>query len=452
MPTELNHLVAAVKNLHEIAREQDISEPLIQALLDITKEMLNAPADAGSAPAKHFRKTLESLETGTNEAEQKLRETEDFTESFQRIVELYNNYAQDFDLPTYQSAVQAKVIGKLSLKNFTVFENLDLSFAPGVNVIYGENGTGKSMLLKLIFSAVRAIESEKPHPDEFLRILRSTFMVTEKDALIRFTSPGGSSSINYTYGDNLTVKKSPEIILKNGEKFTRYQNTLPAPEKDNPLCFIPSKEIVSAHSNLVSLIESDSLKLDETYRHFAQLLSKGKVNGLYPKVEGLADQCIKKFRIGTLEYDSDQDDFYIRRQTADAPMSVNMEAEGYRKIHTLLRLMKNGSIAPGKILLWDEPETNMNSAILRDILDILTELAVKHHVQVILASHSTFLGHYMDLKSLKEKTNIRFINLYRTEAGIEHETGAKLSDLSKLSVTKADVSIFREKSNLLWNA
>src|SRR5690554_8042603 len=40
------------------------------------------------------------------------------------------------------------MLNNLSLKGFTVFTDATLEFVPGLNVIVGENGTGKSQLLK----------------------------------------------------------------------------------------------------------------------------------------------------------------------------------------------------------------------------------------------------------------------------------------------------------------
>ena len=42
------------------------------------------------------------------------------------------------------------IIKKLKLENYTVFENQQIEFNPGINVFIGENGTGKSTLLSII--------------------------------------------------------------------------------------------------------------------------------------------------------------------------------------------------------------------------------------------------------------------------------------------------------------
>jgi DNA repair ATPase RecN len=45
----------------------------------------------------------------------------------------------------------------LSIKNFTVFSDVALAFSPGLNVIVGENGTGKTHLLKLGYLFCKAM-------------------------------------------------------------------------------------------------------------------------------------------------------------------------------------------------------------------------------------------------------------------------------------------------------
>ena len=38
------------------------------------------------------------------------------------------------------------MISQLQLKNFTAFTELAIDFSPGINIIIGENGTGKTQL------------------------------------------------------------------------------------------------------------------------------------------------------------------------------------------------------------------------------------------------------------------------------------------------------------------
>ena len=54
---------------------------------------------------------------------------------------------------TWPTAVRLQ---SLRIADFTAFEDADLSFSPGLNVFVGENGTGKTHLLKLPYAVLRA--------------------------------------------------------------------------------------------------------------------------------------------------------------------------------------------------------------------------------------------------------------------------------------------------------
>ncbi len=43
------------------------------------------------------------------------------------------------------------MIESLTLKNFTVFRDLTVEFSQGINVVIGENGTGKTHLIKAAY-------------------------------------------------------------------------------------------------------------------------------------------------------------------------------------------------------------------------------------------------------------------------------------------------------------
>ena len=47
-------------------------------------------------------------------------------------------------------------ITRVKLENFTVFESLDLEPSPGINVLVGANGTGKTHLMKVCYAACGA--------------------------------------------------------------------------------------------------------------------------------------------------------------------------------------------------------------------------------------------------------------------------------------------------------
>ena len=48
-------------------------------------------------------------------------------------------------------------IKRLQLKDFMLFQNLDIPFSPHVNIISGENSTGKTALIKLLYSCMKGL-------------------------------------------------------------------------------------------------------------------------------------------------------------------------------------------------------------------------------------------------------------------------------------------------------
>ena len=48
------------------------------------------------------------------------------------------------------------MLQRLHLRNFTVFEDADFAFGPGLNVLVGTNGMGKSHVLKVGYAVAIA--------------------------------------------------------------------------------------------------------------------------------------------------------------------------------------------------------------------------------------------------------------------------------------------------------
>jgi predicted ATP-dependent endonuclease of OLD family len=53
------------------------------------------------------------------------------------------------------------MLKSLELKNFTVFADISIEWSPGLNVIIGDNATGKSHLLKLGYSVMHTLAKQR---------------------------------------------------------------------------------------------------------------------------------------------------------------------------------------------------------------------------------------------------------------------------------------------------
>ena len=55
------------------------------------------------------------------------------------------------------------MIKTLNVQNFTTLPDATWTFAPGLNVIVGENGFGKSHVLKLLYALLKVSSEAKAH-------------------------------------------------------------------------------------------------------------------------------------------------------------------------------------------------------------------------------------------------------------------------------------------------
>ena len=120
----------------------------------------------------------------------------------------------------------------------------------------------------------------------------------------------------------------------------------------------------------------------------------------------------------------------------------------FRKIGVLQRLLSNGSLNPGTSgpLLWDEPESNLNPKLMRDLVQALLELA-RNGQQIILATHDYVLLKWFDLLMDKGKgAHVVFHRLYRTEddESVRHESQSDYSIVGRSAISNTFAELYDE--------
>jgi energy-coupling factor transporter ATP-binding protein EcfA2 len=129
-------------------------------------------------------------------------------------------------------------------------------------------------------------------------------------------------------------------------------------------------------------------------------------------------------------------------------LSSGMTAEGFRKIGVLQRLLSNGSLNPGSTgpLLWDEPESNLNPKLMKDLVQALLELA-RNHQQVILATHDYVLLKWFDLLMDKGKgDHVVFHRLYRADGSdlVQRESQADYNIIGRSAISNTFAELYDE--------
>lgn len=336
------------------------------------------------------------------------------------------------------------MISQLSLKNFTAFTDLGIDFSPGINVIIGENGTGKTQLLKAIL-ALSGPEACGENAGEQLarKLCRLYHPLSEQVGELRRTGTRGKAVLkgSFASGQVITAKFYGEDSQAN----VTFGAGLGVPSA----IFIPTKEVLSLVRGLTTEPDLPTLEriFDDGYLDLAKQLVKEGVNDLNAKVQldprfasivprltNLIDgqyllengrfifepgryveknaSTRSKSRHAQMYQDSTEWRFV---PSGKHRLSSGMTAEGFRKIGVLQRLLSNGSLKPGTTgpLLWDEPESNLNPKLMKDLVQALLELA-RNGQQIILATHDYVLLKWFDLLMDKGKGDqVRFLSLYR---------------------------------------
>lgn len=96
-----------------------------------------------------------------------------------------------------------------------------------------------------------------------------------------------------------------------------------------------------------------------------------------------------------------EDTFYILKKDG-RKIDFSLEAEGLRKLGLLWKLIRNGLLEKGSILLWDEPEANLNPELYPLVANILVGLQ-KNRVQIFVATQGDFMPRmkWSDLNSMQ---------------------------------------------------
>ena len=126
--------------------------------------------------------------------------------------------------------------------------------------------------------------------------------------------------------------------------------------------------------------------------------------------------------------------FFVKNQFQKLPMI--MVAEGHRKLALIYVLIQNGELSKDSIIIWDEPEANLNPKLQQEVVRIIMELA-RIGAQVFIATHSYFLLKEFDLSTTKQD-NIQYITLYRDKDEHNKIKASVTNDYNKIENNPID--------------
>ena len=307
---------------------------------------------------------------------------------------------------------------RIELENFTAFRSLQLDLCPGVNVLVGANGTGKTHLMKVCYAAC---DASRNRGDDFGHKLVAVFLPSRRNLhrlVRRQEGVAGVATILVARGDR-QLKASFVSHLVASKPVSLRPSTFTADEPDDDAeerayksmesVYIPPKEMLSNAPGFRSLYSNREVHFEEVYR---DILDRAYLPSLRGPIDSDGECLLEKLReaIGG-EVAVEGEEFFLRSEQGD--LEFSLLAEGVRKLALLWLLMRNGTLQPDSVLFWDEPETNLNPKLFGVVMDVLLELQ-RQGVQVFLATHDYVILKELDLRTTSAD-KVAFHALYHAE-------------------------------------
>ena len=297
-----------------------------------------------------------------------------------------------------------------------MFEDITIPFSKGLNVLVGENGVGKTHIMKLAYAACQASKHDVSFSQKTTMLFRPD--QSSIGRLVNRNKNGNNTAKVSVESDTAkigmlfsTKTKKWDAEIKTEEKWEKQMSDLTS-------VFIPAKEILSNAWNLDAAAKID--------------ISRGVDSNVRKKYL----EILRKISSGKVTVHEDR--FYLKPGT-QAKLEFNLVAEGLRKIALLWQLIKNGTLEKGSVLFWDEPEANINPKYIPVLAELLIMLE-REEVQIFVSAHDYFLSKYIEVKR-KEDSNVQYISLYKGE---ENKIQCEIEKEFELLEHNAIMDTFRE--------
>lgn len=347
---------------------------------------------------------------------------------------------------------KSETITRLHVENFTAFSDVTMDFVPGINVLIGENSTGKSHVMKLTYGVLSAIRMAPRDSHLVPAALAGVFRPDNSDAgrLVRKGQTRASFELTWASGASLrwSMTDSPSIAVG------RSSNPPPSIAFATPV-FIPSREVLSMYEGFVAAYEKRELSFDETYYDLCKALGATSLKGKAAEEARELLEPLEQAMGGKVVLKGQR--FYLKpSENGDGMLEAHLLAEGYRKLASLVHLIANGTIDANTVLLWDEPEANLNPKLTSVLIKVLLGLAAKG-VQIILATHDFLLAHEFSMLADYKQTEgvpVRFSLMSRKEpnAPVTVQQADSLADLSDNPILAAYAAHYDRERHLFASA
>lgn len=369
--------------------------------------------------------------------------------------------------PTFLSSNPLGALKRIQIENFTVFDSETFVFSEGINIVVGENGTGKSHLLKLAYSASKALYPSRADrtppgkeaigkaiadkligvfvPDNLGRLARRGQGRQTSEITLEFQSADRKMfrSLDFSFSTNSTTN------VKVGS------HPVPPDSPEGGPIFLPTREMISLSPDFVRDYTRFSTRFDETYYDLSVALMGGLSRGKRPSAVDELVAPLEAAMNGVLSVEKGSGRVYLTLKGGGGKIEMPLLAEGIRKMAMLAFLILNGSLTRHGTIFWDEPETNLNPKLMVGLAEVLVGLAASG-VQLIIATHSLFLMREIALQlDGYKKSNtppVKYFSLAKEGNKISKKETDNIDDLTSIPALEAALVQDEALERQYWNS
>ena len=206
-------------------------------------------------------------------------------------------------------------ITRLELERFTAFEALDFKPSPGINVLVGANGTGKTHLMKIAYAACDVSKTDIGFAEKIVRVFMPFRGAIGR--LVKRRGEGSSCAVHIHRGDRrLGVSFSTRTKAAESATVNDARRWKAAPVES---VYIPAKEMLANAPGFRSLYAQREIHFEEVYADILDRAYRPALRGPVPgerkrlltvlqkeidgKVQERREKFIEKFRSGALDED-----------------------------------------------------------------------------------------------------------------------------------------------------
>ncbi|MDO5424055.1 MAG: ATP-binding protein [Eubacteriales bacterium] len=349
-------------------------------------------------------------------------------------------------------------IKKLTLNNFMLFENTEIDWAKNINIICGENSTGKTTLLKVMYSVLKPLS--RGSKEALSKEMEEQLFVSKLQGVFRPDGMKIGRLVSRKQGSNRTdfmieLDKNQRVSIGFGNRQENHADVkvqTVAPQFKCDVIYIPTKEMISTTEHFASLYEEYHIDFEEMYYDLAKLLDRPLSKGPNTTEQNEVLKSFEEIMKGQIVQRDKK--FYLKIK-GEGEFEMGLLSDGYRKLSMIVYMILSGSIRKDTILFWDEPETNMNPKMIRPIVQAMVALA-RMGVQIFVTTHDYFVQQEFNMLTVYPELNqneldTRFMSLYRDEKtnDVKIEMQKTASDLKHNAIMQEFDAIYDREQRVI---